>query len=361
MQCWGWNSFWQLGDTSAINASSTPVTVPGIRPAALAPGAEHTCVLLQGGRANCWGDNNNGALGNGSPRGVFAPPTADVTGLSAATAASSGAEHTCALLPGGTVQCWGAGLFGRLGDGSNGFGSPAWGACGPDGQSRCAFTPVTVVGLGVRWTSSDESVATIDATGVATGRSAGFTTITATSGGRVGSTTLTVGTRPSLVVVRAGPGNGTVTSSPTGIDCGTSCSASYDRDTVVTLTATPGAGFTFDGWTGGGCSGTGTCTVRLTANTVVTARFGIQRFTLSVNRAGNGSGTVTSSPAGINCGSACSATYPSGTAVTLTATPGFLSVFVGWSGGGCSGTGRCTVTLTGNTTVTATFRVLGLF
>ena len=70
---------------------------------------------------------------------------------------------------------------------------------------------------------------------------------------------------------------------------------------------------------------------------------------------------MTSSPAGINCGTACAATYDSGTVVTLTARPDSLSAFGGWRGGGCSGTGPCRVTLTGNTTVTADFRLLGLF
>ena len=126
----------------------------------------------------------------------------------------------------------------------------------------------------------------------------------------------------------------------------------------MTLTATPAAGSTFEGWTGGGCAGTGTCTVTLTANTTVFARFAIPRFTLAVTREGTGSGTVTSSPAGIDCGAACSATYDSGTVVTLTATPATGSTFEGWTGGGCAGTGTCTVTVTANTTVSARFGAL---
>ena len=85
-----------------------------------------------------------------------------------------------------------------------------------------------------------------------------------------------------------------------------------------------------------------------------------QRFTLTVTKSGVGLGTVTSSPAGINCGLTCSAAYDGGTTVTLSAQPGLLSVFAGWSGGGCSGTGPCAVTLNANTTVTATFRLLGI-
>ncbi|HSB00244.1 MAG TPA: non-reducing end alpha-L-arabinofuranosidase family hydrolase, partial [Anaerolineales bacterium] len=72
------------------------------------------------------------------------------------------------------------------------------------------------------------------------------------------------------------------------------------------------------------------------------------------NKAGSGSGTVTSSPAGINCGSTCSASYASGTSVTLTPSAASGSTFGGWSGA-CSGTGSCTVNMNTNQTVTATF------
>src|SRR5215472_15307245 len=70
-----------------------------------------------------------------------------------------------------------------------------------------------------------------------------------------------------------------------------------------------------------------------------------QTFGLSVVKVGTGSGTVTSAPPGISCGASCSASYASGTAVTLSASPASGSTFTGWSGGGCSGSGTCTVTL----------------
>ncbi len=79
------------------------------------------------------------------------------------------------------------------------------------------------------------------------------------------------------------------------------------------------------------------------------------KHTLTVMRTGIGSGTVTSSPTGINCGSTCSSSFDTGTQVTLTATAAAGSTFAGWSGGGCSGTGVCVFTLNGDTTVTATF------
>jgi len=77
---------------------------------------------------------------------------------------------------------------------------------------------------------------------------------------------------------------------------------------------------------------------------------------LAVVKAGTGKGTVTSSPAGISCGASCSWNYTSGTVVRLSAAPAAGSIFTGWSGGGCSGTGSCTVTMTVRTKVTATFK-----
>ena len=83
-----------------------------------------------------------------------------------------------------------------------------------------------------------------------------------------------------------------------------------------------------------------------------------QDVALAVVRAGTGTGTVSSTPEGIGCGTDCSESYGVGTAVTLTATPASGSTFQGWSGG-CSGKGGCTLTLTANTVVTATFKRRG--
>lgn len=240
-----------------------------------------------------------------------------------------------------------------------------------------------------------------------------------------------------LSVSKAGSGAGTVTSAPAGIDCGATCSANYAGGTVVTLTAAPAAGSTFAGWSGGGCTGTGSCDVTLTTNTTVTATFSTVPpiVTLTNTTGGTGTGTVacnggvcnpsypsgtvltivatpastslfagwggdcaasgaattcsltitanstvsatftlptlsvvlagtgsvTSSPAGINCGTTCTASLNKGTSVTLTATPGAGQTLSGWSGGGCAGTGICVVTLTDNVTVTATFGPITAF
>jgi hypothetical protein len=78
-------------------------------------------------------------------------------------------------------------------------------------------------------------------------------------------------------------------------------------------------------------------------------------YNLSVTKAGTGSGMVISSPAGINCGSSCSAAYNNGTSVTLEASQNSDSFFAGWSGGGCSGTSTCKITMNADKAVTATF------
>lgn len=77
--------------------------------------------------------------------------------------------------------------------------------------------------------------------------------------------------------------------------------------------------------------------------------------TLTVTKAGNGTGTVSSSPEGIDCGATCAATFKRRTTVTLSASPGSGSTFAGWTGGACGGTGQCAVTIADSTTVTATF------
>jgi hypothetical protein len=158
-----------------------------------------------------------------------------------------------------------------------------------------------------------------------------------------------------LTVAKAGGGSGTVTSAPSGIDCGTTCSGSYPSGTSTTLTAVADSGSVFTGWSDVGCSGTGACVVTLATPTMVTANFAVQSATLTVALLGSGNGTVTSTPGGIACGAICVSTFLSGTPVTLLAIPGLGSSFAGWSGGDCTGTGVCITTLAGATSVNATF------
>jgi hypothetical protein len=150
-------------------------------------------------------------------------------------------------------------------------------------------------------------------------------------------------------------GAGDVTSTPAGINCGSDCSETYDVVTGVTLTATPSGSAVFAGWSGA-CTGTSTtCTLTMNGPKLVTASFS-NKPVLTVTKAGSGSGSVSSSPGGIDCGSDCREPYNAGTTVTLTATPAnAASTFAGWSGGGCTGTGACVVTMDASKLVTATF------
>ena len=173
------------------------------------------------------------------------------------------------------------------------------------------------------------------------------------------SVTITVlqqATTYTLTVGKSGAGSGTVSSSPAGIGCGADCTENYASGTSVTLTAAPAAGSAFAGWSGA-CSGTGSCTVAMTAARSVTAAFNPLSYALTVSKGGLGTGTVASSPAGIDCGADCAENYAHGTSVTLTATPAAGSTFAGWSGA-CSGTGSCTVSMTAASAVTANFNVV---
>jgi Divergent InlB B-repeat domain len=165
----------------------------------------------------------------------------------------------------------------------------------------------------------------------------------------------------SLSVAEKGAGSGVVDSNPAGIECGSSCSHEYEENTKIALTATPTPGSEFDGWAGGGCSGTGVCEVTMTKPISVVATFSLVQHTLKVVKTGVGSqawrGTVTSSPAGIECGLACSHAYNANTKIILTASAASGTVFTGWSGGDCTGStsSTCQTTLDTDTIVTATF------
>lgn len=163
--------------------------------------------------------------------------------------------------------------------------------------------------------------------------------------------------RNTLDVTRQGTGAGSIVSTPMGIDCGAECSFDFVIDTMVTLTATAATGSTFEGW-GGDCTGTQLdCMVTMDAARSVTATFDGIAYPLSVTLAGNGSGTVSSMPSGIDCGATCLATYGPGTMVTLTAAPDAGTTFSGW-GDACMAAGTnltCDVTMDAATNVSATF------
>ena len=167
--------------------------------------------------------------------------------------------------------------------------------------------------------------------------------------------TLVIAPSYTLTVIKAGTGSGVVTANPAGL--------LYAAGTPVTLTAMADSESFFDGWrlaSGISCPGLGACSFKVDADDIVTATFNLNP-TLTVTTPGTGSGTVTQasppSAPGVSCGTNCWS-YPPGTMVTLTASNNPGSTFTGWSGGGCSGTGDCVLTVTSNLSVTATFSLV---
>ena len=117
IKCWGKNNFGQLGDGTTTSNSSTPVDVSGITTAtSIGVGGFHTCALLSDGEIKCWGHNNFGQLGDGTTTGSITP--VDVSGITTATSLALGESHSCALLSGGAIKCWGIHDSGQLGDGT---------------------------------------------------------------------------------------------------------------------------------------------------------------------------------------------------------------------------------------------------
>ncbi|MES0336206.1 MAG: FG-GAP-like repeat-containing protein [Candidatus Magnetobacterium sp. LHC-1] len=148
----------------------------------------------------------------------------------------------------------------------------------------------------------------------------------------------------TLTVTKSGNGSGTVTSDPSGIDCGETCSDKFNKGIQVVLTAT---GSTFAGWSGGGCSGTGDCKITMSADTTVTATFtGGTPTSYTVNATAGTGGSISPS----------TRTVTSGATTTFTVTPdaGYTASVTG-CGGSLSGNTYTTGAITADCTVTATF------
>ncbi len=117
VQCWGDNGEGQLGNGSLAD-KHVPVAVSGLSSgvAAVAAGSAHTCAVTTAGAVQCWGSNSDGSLGNGSTTDSDVPVS--VSGLSSgATTIAAGASHACAVIA-GRAQCWGFDIFGQVGNGS---------------------------------------------------------------------------------------------------------------------------------------------------------------------------------------------------------------------------------------------------
>ncbi|MBC7350002.1 MAG: SBBP repeat-containing protein [Candidatus Aminicenantes bacterium] len=160
-----------------------------------------------------------------------------------------------------------------------------------------------------------------------------------------------------LTVSRTGDGSGSVTSVDGGIDCGSDCSETYDEGFIVILKAEPAENSVFGGWSGDVTSPDNPIYFTMDSDKNITASFAPAEatYTLTVVRSGPGNGTITSEDEGINCGDVCSAAYPAGTLVKLTATPDELSGFERWDGD-ISGTSKTiSFLMDGDKTVVAVF------
>ncbi|WP_437710940.1 hypothetical protein WMF45_38405 [Sorangium sp. So ce448] len=128
--CWGYNGGGELGD-GTTTSSSSPVQVPGLSSVVdIAVNFYHSCAVA-GGAVYCWGSNGYGKLGDGTRTRRYSPTA--VSGLSSGVVAvTTGFEHSCALLSGGSIKCWGSDLHGQIGDSNT---------------ATDQLTPVTVSGI----------------------------------------------------------------------------------------------------------------------------------------------------------------------------------------------------------------------
>ena len=119
--CWGSNQLGQLGDGTTNAGSSTAVLVSGVSGAtAVATGGYHSCAVVLRGQVTCWGWSKDGQLGEGpTGEGAYSATPVLVPGVSGATAVAAGRSHSCSVIAGGKVTCWGWNGFGQLGDGKS--------------------------------------------------------------------------------------------------------------------------------------------------------------------------------------------------------------------------------------------------
>ncbi len=182
--CWGYNLYGQLGNGTTGAGSTTPIVVSGLTGVVQVVSSDlSTCALLAGGTVECWGDNNYGSLGlPGSPAEVTTPTA--IPGLSGVTAIAMGAAD-CALLSSGTVEYWGGDDFGSVGDGTTNLGGSA---------NNIVTSPVPVVGL------TDATVISGSVSPCALSKSRGLVCWGDNSAGELGNGSTTTSSKPVPVV-----------------------------------------------------------------------------------------------------------------------------------------------------------------
>ena len=118
VECWGGQAYLTVGSSAQSN-TTVPTKVGGVTNAtSVSVSSTHACALLSTGTIQCWGRNDSGELGNGTiTTTVGTNSSGSVTGITSATQVAAGPGYTCALLSTGTVQCWGGGANGYIGNG----------------------------------------------------------------------------------------------------------------------------------------------------------------------------------------------------------------------------------------------------
>jgi len=306
VRCWGRNARGQVGDGTDITPVTQPHVVAGLTAASLSLGGFHSCALLPDATVQCWGQDDLGQVG--TPGLALSKVPLTVNGLSGVTALASGFFHNCATLSDGTVRCWGSNNKGQLGDGT----------------TANSAAPVIVAGI-----SNPVSV----------------------DGGWEHSCALL---RDASVWCWGGNdygafGNGTTTASLSPVQMHlTGLTWTSSNPAVATVNSV--------GVVTGVARGTATITVAdpfgNTGSVAVSVK---EMLALGVIRQGDGLGTVTSAPAGLNCPTVCSSTFVSDSQVTLTAAPQPRSLFTGWTGCDSVSGPTCTVTMANARTVNAIF------
>lgn len=394
---WTWgrdNSLGQLGLGENVLSKlqgyyGNPRRVKGLNNIiAIAAGANHSLALAATGEVWAWGDNSEGQLGNGTTNTQLSP--IQISTLPFIQSIGADWQSSFAVAPDGTVYAWGAVYDG--GDGYNWYSNHLQPVIIPfpsynleirkagNGKGTVTSTPYGIscdnncTESSAEFSNSEAVTLTASASSDST-----FTGWSGDSCSGVGPCNLVMDQAHSVIatfslneiekhtltVVKLGDGTGVVTSTPSGISCDESCtqsSADFNSGTVIQLHATASENSTFVGWSGGRCEGSENCSVTMNEAITIMPIFRINSsdtYSLSIIKAGNGTGSVTSTPVGINCDELCgesNANFPLGEVVTLKATPTSGSSFERWHG--CvpsEDNSSCTIEMSSDRTVYATF------